>query len=273
MEFFPLTNGKKLPEVYHFGFSGTHFQVFLPFTRWSQFVSLAGHGTYYASKQSQSYVQPAVTGGAFGQHGCVSASKTLDGSVCIEVPAFTEKSSDKDQGISMRTLGYTLSNILFTLQHLLYETNGQKEDIEQGISQLFMLESATAREPGFHSAGLGLSLSPLSRRYLEGLGKDTVLEQAVKGMREHYFRLFPDRKEGARPFHGDIAVHLYEHGVLYMHTVGNCACLGTMPRNFGDNEGYHLSSHNVDSVSQQFNLLVGVAYVWQMVRDGVYAQT
>lgn len=270
MEFFPAVHGKKLPEVYHFGFSGTHFQVFLPFAYWSQFVDLAGKSTHYALKQSQAYIPPIISGEAFGQHGCANASKTLDGSVCIEIPTFSEKTDDENQRVSLRDFGHTLSGILFILQYLLYRADERKEKAKQGISQLFVLETAMARESGFHSAGLGLSVSPLARRYLEKLGKDIVFDRAVKGMEDH---LYSGRKELTRSFHGDFAVRLREYGVLHMHTVGNCACLGTMPHHFGDNEGYYLSSHNVDTMFQQFNLLVGIAYVWQMVRDGVHAQT
>ncbi len=183
-------------------------------------------------------------------------------------PFLSEKTDDENQIVSWRALGRTLSDILFVLQYLLYEANKRKEAVEQGISQLFVLETAVAREPRFHSAGLGLSVSPLSRRYLEKLGKDTVFDRAVKGMEDH---AYSDGKELVRPRHADFAVRLREYGVLHMQTLGNCACLGAMPRHFEDNEGYCLSSHNVDTVFQQFNLLVGIAHVWQMVRDGVRA--
>lgn len=272
MEFFPVIQGKKLPEVYHFGFSGTHFQFFLGSAYWFQFVNLAGRGTHYASGQDQAYVLPTIFGGAFGQHGCARVSKVLDGSVCIEVPAFLEKTDDENQIVSMRTLGHTLSSISFVLQHLLHETDERNEKVEQGLSQLFVIETTVAHEPGFHSAGLGLSLSPLARKYLEGLGKGSSFVKAEEAMKAHYLGPLPDEKEVIRSFHGDFVIRLREHGVLHMNTMGNCACLGTMPKDFGD-QGCCFSSHNVDTVFQQFNLLVGIAYVWQMVRDGLLTQT
>ncbi len=269
MEFFSLVNGKKLPEVYHLSFSGTHFQIFLNFAYWSYFVELAGNGTYNSLGQGQAYVSPDVFGGGFGQHSCANASKTLDGSVCISVPAFLEKNDDENKIITMRVLGQTLSSILFILQHLLYEIEEQNEELVQGgQQQLFVLETAVARESGFHSAGLGLSLSPLARKYLEGLGKNITIGKAGEAMGEHYRQMNSGDEETVLLFRHEFEVRLREHGVLGMRTAGNCACLGTMPQNFGD-MGCYLSSHNVDAVAQQFSLLVGIAHVWQLVRNGL----
>ncbi len=273
MEFFSLVNGRKLPEVYHLSFSGRHFQIFLNFSYWSHFVGLAGSGTPYSLGQGQAYVSPDVSGGEFGQHACANASKTLDGSICISVPAFLEKDDDEDKIITMRVLGHTLSSILFILQHLLYEIEEQNVEVAQGgQQQLFVLETAVARESGFHSASLGLSLSPLARKYLEGLGKNITFSKASEAMGEHYRQMNSGDEETVLLFRHEFEVRLREHGVLGMRTAGNCACLGTMPQNFGD-MGCYLSSHNVDAVAQQFNLLVGVAHVWQMVRDGVSVMT
>ncbi len=104
MAFFPVVNGKKLPEIYHFGFNGTHFQVFLPFAYWSQFVDLAGKGAYYTSNQSQAYIPPVISGEAFGEHGCANASRALDGSACIEIRAFSEKTDDELNELFCREL-------------------------------------------------------------------------------------------------------------------------------------------------------------------------
>lgn len=270
MEFFSLVNGKKLPEVYHLSFNGTHLQIFLNFVYWSQFVGFCGSGTHYASGQGQAYFPPDIYGGGFGQHACANASKTLDGSVCISVPSFLEKSDDESEIITMRVLGHTLSSILFVLQHLLYEEEKQNGEVTQdGQQQLFVLETAVAHGSGFHSAGLRLSLSPLARKYLEGIGKNITIVKAGEAMGEHYRQMNAGDEETVLLFCHEFEVRLREYGVLGMRTVGNCACLGTMPQNFGD-EGCYLSSHNVDEVGQQFSLLVGIAYVWQMVRDGVY---
>lgn len=283
MTFYSVVMGKKLPEVYHFGYNGTHFQILIPFMYWVQFVKLAGPGTPYASSQGEAYVPPVISGGAFGQHGCARFSKTLGRSAVIEVPAFLENPNAENRVVTMRVLGHTLASILFILQQILYDAEKQKGEAEQGStpvfdtkpagSQLFLVETFVASEPGqFHGAGIEFSISPLARKYLEGLGKGILLDKAMEAMKKHYLDQSPDEEKTQKLYHGDFVVRLREHGVLHMNTIGDCACLGTIPRDFGD-EGCHLSSHNVDTVFQQFNLLVGIANVWQMVRDGLLAQT
>ena len=265
MECFPVVRGKRLPEVYHFGFNGAEFEVFLNPIYWIKFVETSGDGTHYALSQGPTYISPRSEGGTFGQHGCATASRTLDGYVCIKVPAFLENPDDEDQLVSMRELGRTLSSILFILQHLLHEADGHNDNAGQGLPQLFVVVTFISHRQEFHSAGLEISLSPLARKYLEEMGDNIPLREAMQSMEEHYLK---SSRLKTRLFITAMDVHLREYGVLHLHTVGNCACLGTIPRDFG-NEGYCLSSHNVDTVYQQFNLLVGIASVWQMVRDGL----
>lgn len=271
MEFFPVVQGRLLPEVYHFGFNGTQFEIFLTPAFWTRFLDLAGAGTPYAENQGPEYVPPSVFCNSFGLYKCAEVSKTLDGLMCIKVPAFPEKEDEEGDGVTIRSLGHTLSSILYLLENILYETDKWGEEAEQGeLPQLFVVETFVAIKPGqFHGAGLGLSLSPLARRYLEGIGEGHRLEDAVESMEEHYFDSTTRRGHNVRLFRGSMEVRISTKGVLHMHTVGNCACLGTAPENFGDGRGCYLDSHNVDTVSQQFNLLVGVASVWQIVRDGL----
>lgn len=271
MEFHSLVDGKALPEVYHFGFNGTHFEIFLDPAYWLQFVELTQQGTYYASNQGKAYVPPAISGGAFGQHGTANASKAPDGfMMCIKVPAFLENPDDENQAVPIRDLGHTLASILFLLQHLLHEADEASEEVKQtSPGQLFVVETFVAREPGQpHGAGLGLSLSPVARKFLETLGEGVCIDKAVSAMVNHHWNSFTRGKPKPQVWYGDFVVRLRKHGVLHLNTRGNCACLGTMPRDFGD-RGYYLSSHNVDTVFQQFSLLVGIASIWQMVRNGV----
>ncbi|MGB2580131.1 MAG: hypothetical protein WBC83_00355 [Minisyncoccia bacterium] len=274
MEFFPLVQGKRLPEVYNLGFSGTHFQVFVPLEYWLKFVSLTGAETHYASRHGQGYIPPSIFGGSFGWYGCARVSKGLDGFVCIEVPSFIEESNTVEYSIQMRDLGSTLAEIFFILQHLLYEDDEQNVEVQQGgHTQLFVVETFVARELGqFHGAGLELAVSTQARKYLESLGSNIDLERAIEAMKAHFFMPHVDGQLHCKSWHGDFVVRLRDNGVLHMNTRGNCACLGTMPRDFGD-RGCQLSSHNVDTVSQQFNLLVGIASVWQMVREGLRTQS
>lgn len=270
MELFLLVPGKRLPEVYHLGFSGTHFQVFMPLEYWLKFVNLTGAETHYASHHGQGYVHPSIIGGSFGWYGCARVSKGLDGSVCIEVPSFVDEGNTAEHVVQIRDLGNTLAGIFFILNHLLREEDERNLEVQKGsCSQLFVVETFVAREPGqFHGAGLTLTVSTQARKYLEALGSNIELKMAMEEMKEHFYMPYVAGQLHRKPWRGDFVVRLCEHGVLHMNTRGNCACLGTAPRDFGD-RGCCLSSHNVDTVSQQFNLLVGIASVWEMVRDGV----
>lgn len=263
MELYSMIRGKKIPEVYHFGFNGTHFQTFIPFVYWSRFVDM-----FCRFRDHQKYVPLLISGGVFGQQGCANATKMPDGSIRIEISAF----GDEGQKVFLRDLGQTLSGVLRVLKYLLAEEDEQKEEITQGISQLFVLNTFVSLELGFHSAGMEMTTSPLSRRYFEGLGENIILDEARNAMRAHMLRMFPSR-EGSSLLHSYPRITLRERGVLDLATEGNCACFGTAPRDFGENEGYHLTSHNIDYISQQFNLLVGVASVWQMVRNGLVEQS
>ncbi|MFZ2831984.1 MAG: hypothetical protein WAZ40_02430 [Minisyncoccia bacterium] len=271
MEFYPLVRGDQLPEVYHLGFNGTYFEILLNPTYWVQFVEICGEGTHFASNQGEKYTPPHINGGSFEQHGCASASNTLEGFTCIRIPAFLENQDNEEAGVSLRVLGHSLSNVLFVLQCILGKANERKEQVKEGqLTQLFVLQTYVADGQHFHGAGLELSLSPRARKYLEQMGEGVRLDDALDSMSEHYS--YSSTSKGAdgkvRLFRTAMDVRIRTNGVLHMHTVGNCACLGTMPKDFGD-QGCSLSSHNVDMVSQQFNLLVGIASIWQMVREGL----
>lgn len=269
MQFYPLVRGKKIPEIYHFGFNGTHFQIFVSFEFWSLFVELAGKKARYFSMNGPEYVPPTISGGEFGHHGCSNTEEIVGSSMCIKIPAFIEKDDDREQGFSIKDLGFTLLSVLDILRHLLFDVEERNEEPTQNNLQLFELETFISDGPGFrYSAGLELSLSPSSRKYLEMLGQNIILDKATDLMRAHMLKMFPSR-EGSSFLHSYPRITLRERGVLGLVTEGNCACLGTAPDSFRDDEGCYLTSHNIDHISQQFNLLVGVASVWQMVRSGL----
>lgn len=273
MEFYPLVRGVRLPEVYHLGFNGTHFEIYVDPIYWLQFVEAAGEGTDYAKSQGPAYVPPRQSGGSFGQYGCATVvSNTLEGFTCIQVPATEVISEDGEIVVSMRSLGHTLASIMFILMYLLNGAIKKDEEGERGAQQLFVLETFVSPRAEYHGAGLELSVSPRARKYLESLGSGYCIEEAIAAKRDHYLSEDANRKEVVRfLFANDFMVGIKQYGTLDMKTMGNCACLGVMPRDFGE-EGYCITSHNVDTVSQQFNLLVGIAYVWQMVRGCVRMQ-
>jgi len=275
MEFHPLISGEVLPEVYHFGFNGTHFEIYLNPTYWFKFLEFAGSGTPFALAQEKEYVPPSILCRPFGQRGVATVSHTLEGFVCLEVPAFVKEQGEEKQAILMWELGHTISTILYVLENLLYSAS-ERDWVVEGPwrAQLFVLETFIAINPEqhFHSAGLGLSLSPTARKYFEGMGDDVALAGAVEAMEDHYRKLYPSGNK-IKLFRGAIRAGIRQHGVLGITTVGDCACIGAMPEQFGENRGCYLHSHNVDTVAQQLNLLVGIAYIWQMVRSGVLSES
>ena len=115
-----------------------------------------------------------------------------------------------------------------------------------------------------NSRPIWLTVSSFARAYLEEMGEGKLTE-VVSAMEAHYQNMY-NRSTSRCDFRAEIR----ERGVLSFHTQGSCACLcGVNPGYVGDGEGYYLHSHNVDSLFRQFNILVGVASVWQMVRNGL----
>ncbi len=269
MEQYQLSNGARLPEVYSFGFSGTHFQIFLQEQYWLHFVEMAGEETYFASHQDPCYSPPGTNKASFGFQECAQITHTLDGSVCIQVPAFSTSTGDK-QSLDVRFYALTIQLILFVLRVIIDKVS--KEKVENvSCPQLFVVETYIGSpDQHFHAAGLELTLSSFARVFLEKMGTNVRLDGAMKAMLCHS-NSFCQRETGSTSSYlkHSFSVYTRTNGVLHMNTEGNCACMGTMPRNFSENEGCYLHSHNVDTIYQQFSLLVGIAYIWQMVRDGL----
>lgn len=264
MEFPAITcDGKKLPELYHFGYSGTHFQIILSCKGWQDFVAMVGEGTHYAEVQGSSFVPPSVCGKNFGFLECARTLQLDDESVCIEIPVVS------DVAANMRTYAETLEFILDILFVLLAESEDRKEIAETGYSQLFVLGTYVLEAGKIHGAPLALSVSNIARKYLENLGEGVRFLVAIQAMSQHAHGFWKDTDIS---YSSNFNVQVRTRGVLGMFTSGDCACLGTAPENFSDQEGCYLTSHNVDTVFQQLNLLIGIAYVWQLVRNGVHTQ-
>jgi len=265
---FPLTHGEPLPEVYHLSFNGTHFEIFMNSTYWEKFVKIASE-THFPKNMGPTYVPPSMTKPTFGFYGCAEVTHTLDGYTCLRVPALLAPNDEGNPANNMRAFGETLSSIFIVLAHLVYDARESKEFCApECVPQLFALETFISHEERFHGAGFTFSISHSALKYLESLGK-RHLPRAIESMEHHFFaQSCRDDDDNIRLFRGSMDCRIQEYGILHMHTVGNCACLGVMPQDFG-RYGCGLSTHNVDTISQQFNLLVGIAYIWQMVRDAL----
>lgn len=272
MECYPLTAGRIYPELYHVGCTGAHLQIFLSRENWSRYVGTVGAGSPYAKKQDSSFVPPQRKGGSFGFGGYAEAHEVLDGMMCIEVPIFSEK-EDGGRTPEMEMCIRTISSILFVLSYFLFDLDQKPElnqPLPQGVlPQLFSLSIYLGEYSRPGSYGVELTVSPRARLYLGRVG-NTPLSRGARLMREHYEHLYA-RVTDFRLDDSEFALGLRRENVLSFKTPGNCACLGVQPP--GDpNAGYSLSSHNIDTSFQQTNLLVGIAFVWQMVRDGVLTE-
>jgi len=267
MKSFDLVGGKLIPEVYSLGFTGTHFQFLVQLNIWLKIVALAKHGTYFALSHKNGFVPPDKKESPWGIAECATISHLLDGHIAINIPAVPLQGQE-DFWDEMRNYAHTVDLLTRLLYHIM--TEHKKECVPGCAPQLFHIGTYVGEAGQFHGAALDLSVSLTARLYLHGLGEGICLKDTVRSMQEHHKELFSgDKGRSFGFFSEDFRASLRERGLLDFKTLGNCACLGANPSSFDDDEGCYLSSHNVDNVSQQFNLLVAIASVWQKVHDGI----
>lgn len=265
MEFLPVKKGG-FPELYHLGFDGIRFQLFLSDECWSRFVELTQKGTLYATKSGPSYVPPSKEGGSFGYTGCAEAQRAIDGTMCIEIPAISvlldERGCTREMAIKVETLAHIL--VVFSI--LACEVDARHEEFSEDIlSQLFFVNTYRGSGVANGNWGLEVTVSPRARAVLRDVDS-AVFARVTIAMHKHFvdYHAFDPRGE---PGLGDFTCDVHA-GVIQLKTFGFCSCLGCEPPRCED-DGYYLSSHNVDNAAQQFNLLVGLAYLWQAVREKV----
>jgi hypothetical protein len=265
----PVIESYNLPEVYHLGYNGTHFEICLNPTYWDKYIRLAGAGTPYATKMGPTYIPPSIFGGKFGFYGCATVINTPEGFSCIRIPALTEK-GEQDLKMSLHTFGATLSSVLFCLNHLLYLAHDAKEKAMPGENfQLFAVRTHVGHNPAFHKVNLSLATSLLSIEFLTRFGSEYSFLDTTEEMEDHYITQVARDGEVVRLLPRAVECHFYNYGALFFRTIGGeRVTLEVLPEDFS-NKMRCLSGRNVETVLQQFNLLVGVASVWQLVRDGI----
>lgn len=264
MEFDPIIKGEKFPEIYHMGFNGTHFQIFLRLADWPRVVELMGRLSerIYLSYGKEENAMPSQKGGSFGILGCAS-SQIVGDIVHIEIPVFPK--DDKTYATEINAFAGTMDGLLRAISYVLSEHEKAGSLTNAMPYQLFDVGTMACE----NSRPIFLTVSSFARAYLEKVGEGSP-EDIVSAMEGHYQNMFNDRSSSRCNFRATIR----EKGILSFHTPGNCACLsGVNPDYLMDGHGYYLHSHNMDHVAQQFNILVGVASVWQMVRDGLVGQS
>lgn len=264
MEFFPITSfGKPYREFYHLSFSEVYFKLHFNVEIWKSIVFHIKSGTYFAGRQPGSYIPPTEEGGLWGYGGSTNTEVLDNGSVVVSMrraPALGENNLEE-----ITHSAKTLSLILNMIMSYAYD-NEDKLKLEQGQKpQLFHLETIVAK--GFHGGSFDLSVSLQARQFLCRFG-ESRLDETRHLMCEHWKKLFGnDKNKKVNPSWFDVRTK--GRGLLHIITLGDCACLGTSPDSFSDDEGCYLVSHNVDTLYQQFNMIVAIAHIWQMVRDGL----
>ena len=264
MEFYPLMNNeKKIRELYYLSFTGTHFEFVVDQDDWRGIIERIGNGTPFALRQEADYIPPSGNA-PWGIEGCCTVNVLLNGRVSLTIPAVPAILDTEGPYAHIQPYARTIVIMTKVLSSMLYEISKDEDACVPVREQLF--HTQTVLFSGFHGASLDLTVSHTAAEYLASCGEEKECTPAVRAMRSHYHALFlPDEELGY--IRRGIDVVLRTKGLLHLNTVGDCACMGAIPQHH-DDKGYYLSSHNVDGAHQQFNLLVGIASLWNMVREG-----
>lgn len=258
MAHYEVSNKFGIQELYQLRCTDTHLEFIVREEDWSRIVILLSQ---YRTEEGSKFTTPSLSGEPWGFN-CCSTVGCKNRRVTISVPTTLVSGNNKNPIVGLQASACTieiLTNVLFVL---LCE---QQECEYGGASQLFHLDTCVGE--GLHGASFELTVSHRARLVLASMGEEYILKDAIERMHQHYAALY--QNTSARNHKPDLDVYICQRGVIHMHTFGNCACLGTSPDSFEDEDGCTLSSHNVDTIVQQMNLLVGVASIWQTVQDSL----
>ncbi|OHA84547.1 MAG: hypothetical protein A2408_03565 [Candidatus Yonathbacteria bacterium RIFOXYC1_FULL_52_10] len=253
MKTYDIVHGPATPEIYSLGFDGKCIQFFVDLATWNDIGSRL--------KQTGRRLDYVTT------------SRTLDGSLAINVPVIPSIVWENGPWIELREYARTISTLERILGTLIYESRDAPDTGEP--YQLFHVNTYVGKPAGkrhgqWHGGGIDLSVAHSARTHLEVHGGSIAWEEVLKSMQTHHAATFPSVAEEYRYGPASFKARVRERGLLHLHTIGNGVCLGANSDSFSDDEGCYLSGHNVDTVAQQFNLLVGIASVWQAVHKGMY---
>jgi hypothetical protein len=184
--------------------------------------------------------------------------------IVVEIP-----SNDKSK---LRAIAETLANIFYFEPYLTAE-NVKKKDVYTGPVQLFSVSTMFSADEEWQTAALSFSVSPHAATFLAKQPPGTQVPDAVKEMKKQWLAITGTKRKDFEDAELFFSAHLKEHGMFRLSTVGNCACLGKRSEELKKNQGFHIASHNVDFSHQQINLLVGLACVWDWVRESLSKET
>lgn len=210
------------------------------------------------------FSKPTLSSTEFGAQNCCKI-RTRDNRVRLFFP-FTKDVMPKgrlgeEEFENIRAVGLTLSNV-FRFLNTANKVSDSEVEVsafplgDNSIPQLFEIETYVGNG-GYHSGGFNVYFTSTLVEILNQHSNHDLLF-AKKAMIHHYVCNLRYKSE-INLWSEQFRAHIRQLGTLDYRTTGDCACLGAMPDADNFVEGLKLDTHNVDTLWQQFNLLVGVA--------------
>ena len=253
MKFAPLVSRKVVPELYHIGFKNSHLQIFMSSKTWNEHFagnfklvtpwvnepSIAARSVINWDEIEKAYdlFSDPLTGHEDGMDNV------------IQVPVVPENDSPSKVE-DFKQYAKTIHELL----EALFVFTADKDHLSAPCThhpQLFMI--TTCINEGMRTGyELEVTISPQALNYIGRMNKKQFAfverlmdECVVEGQGCSEVRAMPD-------------------GRVFILKAGN-ASLGPE----SGQEFRYLRGHNVDNPAQQLVLLIGLAVIWQMVREGI----
>jgi hypothetical protein len=154
---------------------------------------------------------------------------------------------------------------------VLFEVEEERQPRDDERLQLLCVDTYWGEEAMNHSYGMGVSMSPETALFLIRHSQEEI-PGVRKAMLIHHKVLYPEihKERNPRSFMGWFTGVIRELGTISFITMGDCACLGQMPKETQLDEGLYADSHNLDNPGQQLNMIVGISIMWEWVQTALY---
>lgn len=278
----PSINGKTytgLASIYWLKYYKEYLQIHMTHECWGCVLDYFSKWTPEKILEyfGDTFIVPTIDKETCGFNGCVRVEKGENVTIFFPITQNTIAPDTKEVPHGgYRKHGFMLSVMLDHINYLLnshlQKNHLVKECLSNEIPQLFGVNTiANPKEQGYHSASLFLSVSVPATQFLLKQSKFIGVPHGGKNMLEHYLAMYPEEKKSDNHWYlsTTLVAGIREHATLHFKTSGNCACMGDMPKERRADRGMEISSHNVDTIQQQFNLLVGIATLWDWVREEI----
>jgi hypothetical protein len=154
----------------------------------------------------------------------------------------------------------TLGVLFMRLNHLFWARDEYPKDTsnlgDPLIPQLYHIDSGFGTGL-YHAASFDAYFAAPAVKIFADHSRETI-PSAQNAMLQHYIAGARNKHE-VKLMSSLFRARIRELGTLDYSTAGNCACFGAMPESYNLEHGLTLTSHNIDTAWQQFNLLVGLA--------------